>query len=239
MAAIFPSDSRIRDIVYGRVEQLLDRKSSPTAPNDAEEQRAASSDENITNIYERIALDICAECLNDGAAMERHQWLTAVVAGPADRLRCMQQQVLRRVKKLLHNPHAVVSSIGGSNAGAAHASLAHSGEFNGQQPHGSHTSTHVKRLTMGGAAGSDGGSSGDGSGALGGLFGIGAKRKLWWNEILLHEMMEDDATWTNFDAERTEVLLAVSDEIVRMLVAEALTDCERAFERKAQLRKDA
>lgn len=254
MTAIFPSDARIRDIVYRRVEQLL--APHPTGVASDGERASTGTDENITNIYERIALDICVECLDDmqpdtgspvGSGVATHHQQPQQPAhfkhplafyNPPDRLECMQLHVLRRVKKLLRYPHA--SSPNGSHASTpstgvpvsppngGHAATDGSGA--GQQsaeqstnaadatPH----SGHVRRLQV----------NGSGSGGAVGS-GCGAKRKLWWNEILLHEMMEDDATWTNFDAERSEVLHTVSDEIVRMLVAEALVDCERSFRAKS------
>lgn len=239
MTAIFPSDTRIQFIVYRRVKQLLDSSSTD----------ASIVDEQITNIYERIALDICAEVLdelpsrsaqrpdvNDGNAPLHFKHPLAFY-NPPDRLQCMQQHVLQRVKKLLRHPHAAANGGGGSNAGAnSHipTTVGGANDRNGHQldsmdtsESAQHSINYVKRLLVGG--------SGNGSSQYTGGHN-GAKRKLWWNEILLQEMMEDDATWTNFDAERVEVLDTVGEEIMRMLVAEALVECERTYERKAATR---
>lgn len=237
MTAIFPSDSRIQSIVYRRVEQLQSSGSDATV-----------ADEHITNIYERIALDICAECLDElplqslphpcaiGGDAQRHFKHPLAFYNPPDRLQCMQQHVLHRVKKLLRHPYA--SAHGGSanvsHAGAsANTAATANDDCNGQQSLVSSPApvqssiNYVKRLLVGGV-------SGGGNNWMQYAGGhSGAKRKLWWNDILLQEMMEDDASWTNFDAERTEVLDTVGEEIMRMLVAEALVECERTYERKA------
>lgn len=286
MTAIFPSDSRIQEIVYRRVQQLLKRitngrsgsgdNSSSIELDDSDLCTADSSDnENITNIYERIALDICAECLKEfpvNAAKNMHFRHPLAFYNPPDRLQCMQQHVLQRVKKLLRHPHATtpttstgvpgnVSSIAiadGCNASAGaipvstlvtavQTTTAATDEQQIAAASPASEASNPSAVTavtplptnfvkhLGGTLNnpqppSHQQSSRDSSNDF---CSIGAKRKLWWNEILLNEMMEDDSTWTNFDVERTEVLRTVSDEIVRMLVEEALVDCESAFDRKA------
>lgn len=235
MTAIFPSDARIQELVYRRVDQLIRTNNGiPSACNASD----TTNDENITNIYERIALDICAEYLSElpkaaivaAPAKQSLQFKQPLAFyNPPDRLECMQQHVLLRVKKLLRHPpssSSIVQPLAKSNdmpvmtaAGCDHPTtvVASATDASFDQA--------AKRVPVGGVSSElVSGSSGSGVGA--------AKRQLWWNEILLHDMMEDDATWTNFDTERSEVLQTVTDEIVGMLVAEALVDCERAFNSK-------
>lgn len=52
------------------------------------------------------------------------------------------------------------------------------------------------------------------------------------DEILVQEMAEDDAMWTNFEAEKAEVLRSTTDEMMQIIVQEALRDCEAAFLQK-------
>lgn len=65
------------------------------------------TDENITNIYERIILDICKECLNDfkatfeaPQASEQYKDPLALY-NPPDRLKCVQDFVYKKVRKYL------------------------------------------------------------------------------------------------------------------------------------------
>lgn len=64
-------------------------------------------DENITNIYERIILDICKECLNDfkstfkaSQCSEQYKDPLALY-NPPDRLKCVQDYVYKKVRKYL------------------------------------------------------------------------------------------------------------------------------------------
>lgn len=210
MAALMPSDARIRDIVSLRVEELLLWSSSlPQQQSSSSAPLAAVDDSNITNIYERIALDMSAECVAELLAADAQPHFRRPLAfhNPPDRMQCMQKFVLQRVQKLL-----------GQHSSAAAPALA-----NPRRPQP--TINYVKRLLNNSVSGSF---DGHGFAEL-----ADSRRKLWWNDILLHEMMEDDATWTNFDTERLEVLDSVSEEIMRRLLDETLAECEAAFGRKA------
>lgn len=281
MTAIFPSDSRIQEIVYRRVELLL---KTPTNGTDCIDANPIGADtEPITNIYERIALDICAECLKElppvnAPPQQMHFRHLLAFYNPPDRLQCMQQHVLRRVKKLLRHPQhhtttpsspssGIIANGCASNAVAAiappatvTASVQTTATYDEQiavvQPTTESSSfvsasgtvapplpaNYAKCLQASNGLNNPAAaaphqqhhqpSESSSSGSNGICSSVGAKRKLWWNEILLNEMMEDDATWTNFDAERAEVLRSVSEEIMRLLVEEALVDCERAFRQK-------
>lgn len=146
------------------------------------------SDENITNIFERIVLDICLECMNDlpsfsvnsqrGVAyyqLEKYKHPLAFY-NPPDRLFCIQEYVLQRVRKLLGDyPY-------------------NSTNLNRPLVTRSSTVNKCKHDTV--------------------------------DEILVQEISEDDAMWTIFDMEKSEVLTAITAEIMSMELMDALHDCQ-------------
>lgn len=191
MTAIFPSDDRIRDIVYQRIRDLYEF-SSKKSPKQA-------SDASVTNIYERIILDLCVQCFDELPSRStnqtpidypstRHFKQPLSFYNPPDRLECIQQHVLKRVRKLLRN--SSVASVGFFMQPPCLSSIGH-----------------------------------------GRLVSSKRKRDLV-DEILVQEMLEDDAIWTNFDVERCEVLRNVANDVVRMMVEEAMYDCQQAYEAK-------
>ncbi|KAL5289013.1 CEP350 family protein [Megaselia abdita] len=104
MTTIFPSEQRIKDITFRRTKELFDEifKTEPQT-----EINTSITDENITNIYERIILDICKECLNDYKATfeapqtsEQYKDPLALY-NPPDRLKCVQDFVYKKVRKYL------------------------------------------------------------------------------------------------------------------------------------------
>lgn len=191
MTAIFPSENRIREIVYQRIQQLYE--SSTLLDN-----QLPSSDSNVTNIYERILIDLCTQCFAELPNNSTQCYPNVPVDqikqplafyNPPNRLECIQQHILKRVQKLLRN---------GGNATTTNASTG--------------KTTHPL----------------SGGGRL-----VSSKRKRdLVDEILVQEMLEDDALWTNFDVERIEVLRNVSNDILRMMIEEAVGDCKQRYEDK-------
>lgn len=199
LTTIFPSNDRIADIVFRRMKELS------TCPNDLTLENfktpAATqklSDENITNIFERIVLDICVECMNDlpsfssntnvssspGVVYKQLQKYKHPLAfyNPPDRLVCIQDYVLKRVKKLLGDyPY--------NSTNLNRASTTRSSTIN-----------KCKHDTV--------------------------------DEILVQEISEDDSMWTNFDIEKSEVLTAITAEILSMELMDALHDCQTNYMRK-------
>jgi hypothetical protein len=57
------------------------------------------------------------------------------------------------------------------------------------------------------------------------------------DEILVDEMMEDEEKWTNFDNEEIEVKNEVTNQILQVLLNEALEDLEMAFNSKHNIEK--
>lgn len=199
LTTIFPSNDRISDIVFRRMKELS------TCSNDLTTEKFQTpttaqklSDENITNIFERIVLDICVECMNDLPSfssrtnvdssaykqLEKYKHPLAFY-NPPDRLDCIQNHVLKRVRKLL-----------------------------GDYPY---NSTNLNRPLMTRSS------------------TINKCKHDTVDEILVQEISEDDSMWTNFDIEKSEVLTAITAEIMSMELAEALHDCQTNWMRKVHV----
>lgn len=195
MTAIFPSDDRIRDIVYQCVQQLHESSSTGGVEK-------TSFDTNSTNIYERILIDLCAQCfaelpniISNPNDVDQFRHEPLAFYNPPNRLECIQQHVLQKVQKLLRNGGAntIINGKSTSNAYIIHPSSA------------------ASRL-------------------------VSSKRKRdLVDEILVQEMLEGDALWTNFDVERVEVLRSVTNDILRLMVKEAIDDCQQTFAEKLPL----
>ncbi|XP_055378301.1 repetitive organellar protein-like [Condylostylus longicornis] len=107
MTTIFPPESRIKEITFRRTAELFEEISKKTDKN-SEKQNSKESilNENITNIYERIILDICKECMQEYEEIlndlnpESYKNPLALY-NPPDRLNCMQEFIYSRVRKLL------------------------------------------------------------------------------------------------------------------------------------------
>lgn len=209
MTTIFPSDDRISEIVNRRMAELYKDQQENNSDESlliAEKRKQASIlDENITNIYERIILDICQECI---AELPLHPPLTIpgvlpvtksteytqiekfkhplAFYNPPNRLECVQQYVLKRVKKLIGN------GIYGQN-------------------NNSSTLLPTQIITV---------------------VSCNKRKRDHVDEILVQEMMEDESKWTNFDAEKSEVLNNVTNEIMLQLIEETLIECRLQFVRK-------
>lgn len=129
MTTIFPSEDRIKDITYRRTHELycellktgklkiyiqltteennkLSFSSFSDYCNEKGEKLPSVNDEQITNIYERIILDICreyleehAEILRDGDPTNFHSQLAFF--NPPNRLRCIQDAIYKEVRSCL------------------------------------------------------------------------------------------------------------------------------------------
>lgn len=199
LTTIFPSNDRISDIVFRRMKELY------TCPSENFKTPAATQkliDENITNIFERIVLDICVECMNDLPSflpskevdsspvfaykqLEKYKHPLAFY-NPPDRLVCIQNHVLKRVRKLL-----------------------------GDYPYNSTTLNRPVIITRSST--------------------INKCKHDTVDEILVQEISEDDSMWTNFDIEKSEVLTAITGEILSIELMDALHDCQTNWMRKAHL----
>lgn len=172
MNTIHPTDERIKEIVYRRIGELYNSISDPTTATDKSQSILS---ENITNIYERIILDMCSECIaeldidaSSANCMKFKQRLAFY--NPPNRLAYVQEYALKKVKKLL-DPNGMVASTQASQIGAC-----------------------VKR-----------------------------KRDLV-DEMLVMEMIEDESKWSNFDLEEKEVIENIVEQIVLLVVNDAVDD---------------
>lgn len=113
MTTIFPSNDRIQEITFRRIAELYAEHiiGESTAIEHIPKSSTSILDENITNIYERIVLDICQECfgeiqqhLPNSPTYLRAQKYKSPLAfyNPPNRLLCAQQFVLKRIKSLLN-----------------------------------------------------------------------------------------------------------------------------------------
>lgn len=173
MNTIHPTDDRIKDIVYRRIGELY----SISDPTTATDKSQSILSENITNIYERIILDVCKECITeldiDASTINSMKFKQQLAFyNPPNRLEYVQQFALKRVHKLL-------------------------------DPNGS---------CLGNATTQSGG-------------GACVKRKRdVVDEMLVLEMIEDESKWSNFDLEEKEVIENIVEQIVLLVVNEAVDD---------------
>uniref|UniRef100_A0A0A1WMP9 Centrosome-associated protein 350 n=1 Tax=Zeugodacus cucurbitae TaxID=28588 RepID=A0A0A1WMP9_ZEUCU len=106
MTTIFPSEERIREISYRRTHELYCELLKTDYINETGEKLPTVMDEKITNIYERIILDICREYLDEhsevltqGDAVNFHTQLAFF--NPPNRLHCIQESVYKEVRRCL------------------------------------------------------------------------------------------------------------------------------------------
>lgn len=188
MNTIHPTDDRIKEIVYRRIGELYNSISDTTTVT---EKSQSILSENITNVYERIILDVCNECITEldidpstlNNCMKFKQRLAFY--NPPNRLEYVQEFALKKVKKLL-DPN----STGTVNAQATQIGAC------------------VKR-----------------------------KRDLV-DEMLVMEMIEDESKWSNFDLEEKEVIENIVEQIVLLVVNEAVDDAAIWRTAKSVLKND-
>ncbi|XP_053961933.1 uncharacterized protein LOC128865690 [Anastrepha ludens] len=106
MTTIFPSEERIREICYRRTHELYCELLKTDYISETGDKIPLVMDEKITNIYERIILDICREYLDEhrevlmqGDPINFHTQLAFF--NPPNRLRCIQESVYKEVRRCL------------------------------------------------------------------------------------------------------------------------------------------
>lgn len=201
--APFPSDDRIKEIVYGRVEELYNKTQSDATPetpirNDATFVKSPTLPlitspesplmQGEANVFERIIFDCCEEIMQDandeviGSFKQRMEFFN-----PPNRLACLQQHTFKRIFKLLNRPHS-------SKTEELKA-------FTGTVNIRSFLPSQVAHLT----------------------FNNRRKRDAV-DEILIHELYEDEPKWTNFELEENEVRESVTD--LRTLLADESSEVQ-------------
>lgn len=201
----FPSDDRIKDIVYGRIQELYEKPpsdslvespmrtdatfvKSPTVSISSPDSPAAQDE---INVFERIILDCCEEIMQEISAPEKHAVgirKPLSFFNPPNRLQCYQEHTLKRIFKLIDHPYA--SDDGVIN----HESKS----FTGMR---SFLPSQVAQLTYN-----------------------NRRKRDAVDDILIHELYEDEARWTNFDLEEQEIRDSVPD--LRTLLADESSDIQ-------------
>lgn len=106
MTTIFPSEERIKDITFRRTKELYHEILNIDTKDENGKKPPSVLDEKITNIYERIILDICKEYLTEYkpilTSADPNNFHSALAFfNPPDRLQCMQEFIYKEVRKNL------------------------------------------------------------------------------------------------------------------------------------------
>lgn len=173
----FPSDDRIKEIVFNRIEELYEKPpepvqtpvrsdatfvKSPSLSISSADSPASPSVHEETNLFERIISDCCAEIMREITAPEKQARGRQPLGffNPPNRLKCYQDFATNRIFKLLNRSHGNRSILASQVAQLTY-------------------SNRRKRDTV--------------------------------DEILIQELYEDEARWTNFDLEEKEIRDSVPD----------------------------
>lgn len=197
----FPTDDRIKEIVYHRIQELYENPATDSSPNTPARSDATfvksptlsvsspespAIEQNETNLFERIILDCCEEIMHEINVPEKQ--LVGVFRqpleffNPANRLACYQQYAFKRIFKLLNRSH--------SNDGSK---CDETKPFNEMMR--TFLPSQVAQLTFN-----------------------NRRKRDHVDEILIQELYEDEARWTNFDLEEKEIRDNVPD--LRTLLAD-------------------
>ncbi|XP_052895960.1 uncharacterized protein LOC128303141 [Anopheles moucheti] len=226
LALLFPSETRIDELIDDRVEELhRDRIAPETLHSD-----------HVTNVYEKLILDMCKELYHDLRPADPtvsfrtipHDKRPLVFHNPPDALRCMKDYLRVKIRRVLNDAQLALQQQ--QHQHQQHQLLLHhqlQQQHQQQNPHLPHTQLHHHHLLQHGHC----------TATIPFLYGNGcaSKRKPdQVDEILKQETHDDDARWTNFDREEIEVKDRITDELLKSLLAEALQDMGEAYERKGK-----
>lgn len=188
----FPTDERIKDIVYTRTQELYEKPSSDSlseSPMRTDATFVKSPTVSITspespalqheiNVFERIILDCCNEIMHEICAPEKQAG--GIVRqpirffNPPNRLQCYQEHVLKRIFKLLDRPYSSNDKIDNESKSFS--------EMRSFLP------SQVAQLTYN-----------------------NRRKRDAVDDILIQELYEDESRWTNFDLEENEIRENVPD----------------------------
>ncbi|XP_058448270.1 centrosome-associated protein 350-like isoform X2 [Malaya genurostris] len=195
LALIFPPESRIDELIETRTQHLfLGEKSTDLFGTD-----------NVSNIYEKLILDMCKELYvhlrqptpDVSFRTVQHDKRPLAFYNPPDTLTCLQDHIKRKIKRILNEE-----------------SLLHHQQ---QQQNLQHCPMPFLMFTGSGTA---------------------RRKRDQVDEILAQEMFEEEARWTTFDREEIEVKERIVEEVVKMMLSEALLDMEAAWKEKHDYQKD-
>uniref|UniRef100_A0A182F1N3 CAP-Gly domain-containing protein n=1 Tax=Anopheles albimanus TaxID=7167 RepID=A0A182F1N3_ANOAL len=227
LALLFPSETRIDELINERLDELY---RDPWLP--VERLRS----DHVTNVYEKLILDVCNELYGDLRPPEptvsfrtiEHDKRPLAFYNPPDELRCMKEYLRRKIKRILNEEqlslqqqHQQLSQF------PYHQQLFHHLQQSHQQHplHHHHQQQQQHQLLAQCATVPLQYANG----------GCANKRKRdQVDEILAEEMHEDDARWTNFDREEIEVKDRITGELLKSLLGDAIRDMAEAFRCKNQ-----
>ncbi|XP_058818647.1 serine-rich adhesin for platelets-like [Topomyia yanbarensis] len=189
LALIFPSESRIDELIENRTKDLFIGESTSKI----------LYSENVSNIYEKLVLDMCKELYIDlsqpptdvSFRTVQHDKRPLAFFNPPDTLGCLQDHIKRKIKRILNEESLL--------------------QHQQQQQNLQHCPMPFLVFCGNGAA---------------------RRKRDQVDEILAQEMFEEESRWTNFDREEIEVKERIVEEVVKMMLSEALLDMETAWREK-------
>ncbi|XP_049286746.1 serine-rich adhesin for platelets-like [Anopheles funestus] len=226
LALLFPSETRIDELIDGRVEELHRDRIAPENLHS----------DHVTNVYEKLILDMCKELYHDLRPADPtvsfrtipHDKRPLVFHNPPDALRCMKDYLRVKIRRVLNDAQLALQQQ--QHQHQQHQLLLHhqlQQQHQQQHPHLPHTQLQHHHLLQHGHC----------TTTIPFLYGNGCANKRkpdQVDEILKQETHDDDARWTNFDREEIEVKDRITDELLKSLLAEALQDMGEAYERKCE-----
>ncbi|XP_050089072.1 mucin-4-like [Anopheles aquasalis] len=224
LALLFPSETRIDELINERLDELY---RDPWLP--VERLRS----DHVTNVYEKLILDVCNELYGDLRPPEptvsfrtiEHDKRPLAFYNPPDELRCMKDYMRRKIKRILNEEQLSLQQQQQQQLSQFpyHQQLFHHLQQSHQQ-HPLHHQQQHQLLAQCATVPLQYANS-----------GCANKRKRdQVDEILAEEMHEDDARWTNFDREEIEVKDRITGELLKSLLGDAIRDMAQAFRCKKQ-----
>ncbi|XP_058056837.1 uncharacterized protein LOC131208202 [Anopheles bellator] len=237
LALLFPPETRIDELIDGRLEELYHQRLPA--------ERLCS--DHVTNVYEKLTLDMCNELFRDLRPPEptvsfralTHDKRPLAFYNPPDKLGCLRDYLRRKVKRILNEEqqqqHHLVQAQNPlqyhqqqwlhhlQHHQQHHLHHYHQNQVHQQQQQQQqllHQCATVPLVYANGAC-------------------AGKRKRDQVDEILAEEMHDDDAHWTNFDREEVEVKDRITDELLKSLFGEALRDMTEAYRRKLQRKEEA
>ncbi|XP_046866071.1 uncharacterized protein LOC111519843 isoform X2 [Drosophila willistoni] len=127
MTTIFPSEERIRCLTYRRSHELFCKLSNTDYVNDKGDPLPSVMSEKITNIYERIVLEICQEWMDEHKDILNKRdpcnFRTSLsLFNPPNRLRSIQNSIYKDVR------YALTMEMKSSNRSQSHLIYANRGK---------------------------------------------------------------------------------------------------------------
>lgn len=205
LSLIIPTDERIDEIVTEKLNQL--------ELSGEGEEGSTSKKLETTNIYERIIIDMCREYFEEFKEPEEVQqfsymkdntYKNFIFYSAKDKRKCLQDYILKKIQRILIIPTKVNQ----------HQLQQNSQIFPmGQIPLGAQFRPFHFYLNS--------------------INYCNSKRKRDnVDEILIHELVEDESKWLYFDQEESEIKNNLTNDIWDEILREAIDDMQEAYQKK-------